>query len=258
MDPTMRPPGGPGFSEPPPLPAYPSSPGTASFNLGDLLGQAFSIYKANFLAFVIIMALVSIPAIVAVVLLGTNPLAAFIPILIGYLIGPIATGAITYGVYEYLSGRSTTVGDCLGVGFANLVPVIGVALLSGLIIVVGMMLCVVPGIIASVVLALAVPVAIQEKPYVTDALRRSASLTEGYRWTVFGVLFVMGSISFILSIPVGVIFGISGHPEYARLAGQLIAIVVGGLAATAPAVMYYRLRSIKESLDVRDIASVFA
>jgi hypothetical protein len=35
-------------------------------------------------------------------------------------------------------------------------------------------------------------------------------------------------------------------------------VVTVGLTATATAVMYYRLRSIKESIDVDQIASVFA
>jgi hypothetical protein len=253
-----QPPGYP--APPPPPPSYggpPVLPGTFSF--GDILGQTFSTYAANFLAFVSITALVSLPAILATLIVGSNPLGAFIPGLIGLVTGPIGTGAITYGVYEYLLGRQTTVGDCLRVGFANVVPVLGVAILSGLIIVAGIILCFVPGLIAMTVLAVAVPVAIQEreKRDILVALRRSAALTEGYRWDVFGVLFVIGAINLGVGIVVGVLFGMTGHIEQARLIAQVIGILVGGLGATAPAVMYYRLRSVKESVDVRDIASVF-
>jgi len=244
---------------PPPPPSYggppPVLPGTFSF--GDILGQTFSTYTANFLAFVTITALVSLPAILATLIVGASPFAAVIPMLVGLVTGPIGTGAITYGVYEYLRGRQTTVGDCLRVGFSKVLPILGVAILTGLIIVVGVILCVIPGLIAATVLALAVPVAIQEQVDVMAALRRSASLTEGYRWTVFGVLFVIGVINGGIGMVIGLLFAASGHPEKAQLVGQIVGILVGGLAATAPAVMYYRLRSVKESVDVRDIASVF-
>jgi hypothetical protein len=229
----------------------------ASFSFGDILGQTFSVYTANFIAFVAITALVSIPAIAVLLLMGSNPFGAVIATLLGAFTGPISTAAITYGVYEYLRGRQTTVGECLRVGLANIGPVFVVALLVGLITLGGMILCIIPGFIAMTVYSVAVPVAIQEKLREMDALRRSSSLTEGYRWDIFGVYFVLGMIGMGLGIVIAMVFGFAGHPEQARLASQFLNILVGGLGAAAPAVMYYRLRSVKESIDVRDLASVF-
>jgi hypothetical protein len=259
MDPTMPPHGGPGAPVPPPLPTYYPSPAPfrQPFTLGSILGEVFSIYKENFLAFVLITALVSIPTIVTVLILAKNPLVGGIAALISMVTGPIGAGAITYGVYEYLSGRQTTIADCLRVGFSKVLPVLGVALLTGLIVAAGMVACIVPGIIAYMVFAVAVPVAIQERVGVLDALRRSSTLTEGHRWDIFGVFFVLGIIMIAVTLPVNMIFIFGGHPERAQLAAQVIQVLVGGLTATAPAVMYYRLRSAKESIDVRDIASVF-
>lgn len=258
MDPQA--PGGSGYPPPPPLPppvygGPPASPATFSF--GDILGQTFAVYTANFVAFVTITALVSIPAIVATLLMGSNPFGVLLSTLIGAFTGPISTAAITYGVYEYLRGRQTTVGECLRVGLANIGPVFVVALLVGLITVGGLILCIIPGFIAMTVYSVAVPVAIQEQLREMDALRRSSSLTEGYRWDIFGVFFVLSMIGLGLGIAIGMVFGFTGHQQQSRLAGQLLGILVGGLSATAPAVMYYRLRSVKESIDVRSIASVF-
>jgi hypothetical protein len=149
------------------------------------------------------------------------------------------------------------VGDCLRVGFANILPVLGVAILTGLIVMGGMILCFVPGFIAMTVYAVAVPVAVEERIGGMDALRRSSSLTEGHRWEIFAVLFIIGMIGSGIGFVVGMAFGLLGKAEQARLFGQLLGIVIGGLSATAPALMYYRLRSVKESVDVRSIASVF-
>jgi len=59
--------------------------------------------------------------------------------------------------------------------------VIGVALLEMLAIVGGFLLLVVPGIIVSLMLMVAVPVAIIERPGVMASLKRSAALTKGIK-----------------------------------------------------------------------------
>jgi uncharacterized membrane protein len=259
MDP--QPPGGSGYTPPPlppPPPVYAGPPASAaSFSFGDILGQTFSVYTANFIAFVTITALVSIPAIAVLLLMGSNPFGVVIATLLGAFTGPISTAAITYGVYEYLRGRQTTVGECLRVGLANIGPVFVVALLVGLITLGGMILCIIPGFIAMTVYSVAVPVAIQEKLGGMDALRRSSTLTEGHRWDVFGVLFVIGLLGGGIGFVIGIIAASIGQGQNAQLFGQILGILVGGLNATAPAVMYYGLRRVKESIDVRDIASVF-
>ena len=41
------------------------------------------------------------------------------------------------------------------------------------------------------------------------------------------------------------------------MASSLVGVLTTGLLATGSAVMYYRLRSVKESVDVDQISSVF-
>ena len=50
-------------------------------------------------------------------------------ILLLALLGLVATGAITYGVFQQLRGQRASLRDCLRVGLARLFPVLGVALL---------------------------------------------------------------------------------------------------------------------------------
>jgi hypothetical protein len=51
---------------------------------------------------------------------------------------------------------------------------------------------------------------------------------------------------------------LAGNQSAYLLAMGTTTVLSTGLSATATAVMYYRLRSIKESIDVDQIASVFA
>ena len=103
---------------------------------------------------------------------------------------------------------------------------------------------------------MSVPAAIEEKLGVFDAMSRSKVLTDGYRGDIFGVLFVVGILNFGATLVLGLLAA-KNQTLMLVLSGikDLLAV---GLSATATAVMYYRLRSVKESIDVDQISSVFA
>jgi hypothetical protein len=235
------------------------------FESGALLGEAFRIYFANFLPFVILTAVAFAPLFYLALF---PPSVGSLQILMGFgtiLCTPVATAAVTYGVFQHMRRRDASVGDCLRVGLSCLFPVLFVAILQALATGVGVILCIIPGILVAIMLAVAVPVAVEERPGVIAALNRSSELTDGYRWQIFGVLFLLGLINFafgLLVIPLS--GGLSGVRSVDAnttraflLTSRLIDLVPTGLSATASAVMYYRLRSIKESIDVEEIASVF-
>ncbi len=251
------------YSAPPSLSSLASlapPPASVGFGVGDLLKQTFSIYGASFAAFTLISALVSIPSILCTVLLGVGTAGNLLGILLSALSGPIGTGAITYGVLEHLRGEPKSVGESLSVGLGKALSVLGVSLLVGLCVAGGLLLCILPGLYVAIVLAVAVPVAVQEKLSGTEALRRSASLTAGHRDTIFTVLFVISLVTITISIGLLLVYGFRNvvHPERQRLWGEILSIPVAALGSTAAAVMYDRLRNIKEaeSVGLHDIAPV--
>ena len=64
----------------------------------------------------------------------------------------------------------------------------------------GTLACLVPGIILVVRWAVSVPAAVTEKTGVSESMSRSTFLTEGFRWDVFGLLFMMGAINLGLTL----------------------------------------------------------
>ena len=50
----------------------------------------------------------------------------------------------------------------------------------------------------------------------------------------------------------------STNPSLSLILSDVLSLFTVGLSATGTAVMYYRLRSLRESIDVDQIASVFA
>jgi hypothetical protein len=98
----------------------------------------------------------------------------------------------------------------------------------------------------------AVPAAVEERPGPVNALRRSAFLTQGQRWPIFGAIFVLG----VLNIGSNLITQLV--PGVGAVLGPLASLMISGIFSTTCAVVYYRLRSFNESIDVDQISSVFA
>lgn len=237
------------------------------FGVGTLLTEAFTIYFANIIPFVILTVLALSPSFVfaawASSLGAEHPLAQFaepVSTLMTFLLAPIATAGIVYGVFQQMRGGSPSLGTCLSIGFSALLPVLGLAIVQGFLVGCATCFFIIPGLMLTVRWVVAVPAAVEERPGIGEALNRSTYLTEGYRWEIFGVLAVLWVLYVGLIAVLTVAFGGETAVQSGgfMLVTSLLEILTTGIAATAYSVMYYRLRSIKESIDVDQIASVFA
>lgn len=76
------------------------------------------------------------------------------------------------------------------------------ALLAGLVILVGFILLIVPGVIFSAWFSLATYAVVEEGTWGVAALRRSRELTRGRTWDMLGVLLLPSFISIIMIVPI--------------------------------------------------------
>lgn len=237
------------------------------FQVGNLLSETFSIYFSNIIPFVILTTLALSPVLVFGAWASSrgaqDPLAlAAEPLsnLLNFFFAPIATAGITYGVFQHMRGRNPSLGTCLSVGLSALLPILLLAIVQGVAIGCATCFFIIPGLMLTVRWIVAVPAAVEERPGLWDALNRSTYLTEGYRWEIFGVLAVLWI--FYVAVIAGLTAAFGGEAAIKSggymLITSILEILTTGIAATAYCVMYYRLRSIKESIDVDQIASVFA
>jgi len=234
--------------------------------VGTILSQTFSVFFGNLPSLGLITLIVLLPVMIAGgwethrTLQGVvDPYLSVGVMLLSLILTPICTGALTYGVFQGIRGEKAEVGDCLRVGFGRMLPVLGLGLVVGILSALGAMLCLVPGLILMTMWSAAVPAAVIEKCGVMEALRRSSFLTSGHRWTVFGVLIVLWLIAMVLGMGVGfvIVIAFGGSLWIMILLQSLVTIVTSGLQATYPTVIYYHLRSAKETIDLDEIASVF-
>ena len=240
-----------------------------SFRVGDVIAHSFSILFRNIVPFGVLSAIVLSPSFLMTVYVGDplDSLAAGIEMgdravleglssILTVVLSLAVTGALVYGASRDLSGHKVGIGECLGRGLATLLPVLGVLILASLGVGIASLLLIVPGIILYVMWWVALPVAVIERPGVIASLKRSAELTKGKRWSVFGVLLITVLISMVLN---GVAtFGglVAGYLGMAILV-WIVQSFTAAFGAIVVAVGYYRLRGEKEGLGVESIASVF-
>jgi hypothetical protein len=184
--------------------------------------------------------------------------------LISLVANAVLQGAIIYGTASYLNGRAASFGDCLGAGLRRCLPLIGLMILMILALMVGAVLLLVPAVMMGVAWIAAVPALVVERTGVFGAFGRSADLTRGRRWPIFGLLIlysvVVGVVQQSLLSVVRAAF-VAATPA-ARLVDQLpvsaaISVLVSVLSSAGMAAIYYELRSTREGVGPEAFAAVF-
>lgn len=124
-------------------------------------------------------------------------------------------------------------------------PYIWIGILSGLAIMVGFILLVIPGIIVLVWLSLSIFTLVIEGARGTDALKRSKAYVEGHWWAVFGRLCLLWLLAFIVSGVSGIVSEIS--PWIENTVGLFVNVLVGPFVVTYLYVLYQDLHGLKEA-----------
>ncbi|MBX3462089.1 MAG: hypothetical protein KF830_02885 [Planctomycetes bacterium] len=232
-----------------------------SLSVGELVGKTFSIYLRKLPALLLLSAIVLAPWIV--LLLSAREAStpsrgvAIAIALLQAVLGMVLTGAVTYGVVQDMLGRPTSLGQVIAIGMQSLLRVLGTGIVVGTVVGIGMLLLIVPGIILQVVLFVAIPVAVMEKKGVGDSMSRSAKLTEGSRWQVFGGAVLVFVVTAGMAVLGAFAFATTSEEEAPLWFEILTAVALGPLSATMGAVCYVLLRQGKEHVDVQQIAGVF-
>ena len=254
--------------------------GGKPFSIGSVIGETFSLYGGNFLKFSLIGILIYLPILVILALtLGVEAVTGagmfdfetgtpdpgavaamagglgltMVLTLVAFALG---SGAITYGAIESKSGQQVSVGGMLGRAFVRMVPLIGASLLVFVLVFLGFMLFVIPGIILSLMMAVVWPVVLAENIGPVEAMRRSRELTKGHKWGIFGAYIVVGILSSLIQSVFLVIVFFGGATG--AILGDLIGSAVSlSLSSTFMAALYTNLRESKEGVSIEQMAAVF-
>ncbi len=264
------------------------------FRVGQVLSRSMAILARNIVPFGILAVLFSLPTFLVTALADPQAgvldpktmqaleygneaairkviwmFAGMIGLLIlGFFLSMLATAAMVYGTFQDLRGVPAGIGASLRHGLRIVLPVLGVTLVYVLLMMLGLVALVIPMFIVLVMFWVAIPTAVVERPGVIASLKRSAALTKGHRWRIFGIYMVILLIASVASSMAQTPLMIGAATSGAGVASpgimitsNILALLVNAffmaLGAVASAVAYHDLRAVKEGFDIDQFATVF-
>lgn len=247
-------------------------------SVGEILDQAFGLYRRNLAVLLTItLACTAVPQIALSVIEVRAPTIAakaailpwYFPALISFVVlSQLAIGASTLVLAEGYLGRELGTGEALRRAWRSIGKIVGLSMSSSLVVFLGLLLLLVPGVIVFAGLTVSTP-ALMIEPNLGPgrAMSRSWELTRGFRWRMLVLLLVPGVIMGVAAIGMGGVLGViaalTGSLSHATAAeaslgfqiaeqviGDVLMIFLTPLIYCVITVAYFDLRVRTEGLDL--------
>ena len=237
-----------------------------NFRVGRTLSNSWRVFNANFVKVFLIAIVVTavyvglsrflprsavpsseVPKLAVLIVIGV------LAILILYT---LAQAAILYVAFQSMRGRVVGIVEALRRGLSRFGAIVGLAILVGCGVWIGLILLIVPGIMFALRWSVALPACVVEGLGPLASMKRSAQLTKGHRWKLFGIFLLLWVVSALAGLLIGLLLKPAG------VAGTQVVQVLWNAAWTAfwyvtLVMIYHDLRVIKEGVDIDQIAAVF-
>jgi len=244
--------------------------------VGSLIGESFSILFGKFLrVFLVAYGPTLLGLLLSGALLGFGVIAGtaapdfggagtaiafLLTIVISIVTYGITTALLVQLAYDAKLGRQIRLGKYLGPAFAALIPIAILSLVVGVLIMIGLALLIIPGLWIYAVFSVVAPAIVIERAGF-GGLGRSVSLTKEYRWPIVGAILLLILIMIVVELVAGFFIGIVstifGSAILDIVLRATISTFGAGLGSILIALIYARLREIKEGVSVDQIAAVF-
>jgi uncharacterized membrane protein len=252
----------------------------ARFEFGRVVGQTFALIGRNFFFFLLTaLIFVGVPQFAAAYFQGQMisnasgdvgaALGANLGVtLLGVALASVLQGMLTRASFDDLSGKGVAMGAAIGDGLRYFFPLVLLGILLGLGVMLGFILLIIPGLILAVRWAVAAPALVIEGLGPTTAMGRSAELSKGSRWPIFGLLLLYVLLSIVVQFGAMMLIGVSGFEPVMLTTLEGMGLVVGIVTAASTAIVtlissvgtaaiYFELRRVTEGMGISDIAAVF-
>lgn len=246
-------------------------------SIGDIFSSTFNLYRSNFLQFFL-------PFLISGIITGvcayaittafpmpetpvipTNPDPAFVYDVLGpwfsslisalvviaalsgfvsWILNSIVYGVVTKNASDHIETGTSNLGASFNYTLSKLPSLLPAQLVTGILIVAGMLLFIVPGVIIAIMFSLVIPTIIIEQTGIFESLGRSRRLV-GQRWgKTFVVMLISGIIVGIPLIVVNAIISYSAvSPLVSQLATNTVTAFLGPILPIALTYLYYSMRT---------------
>jgi hypothetical protein len=272
-----------------------SMPELRPMGIGDILDATFRIYRQRFLVFLLIALIVYVPYAFLVDVFQmsvvtaphsaggvtqrpdfsvTGPAVRHAPptpeinwapfavgavgmLIFAVVLMPLCMAALMHNISASYLGENLSAGQSYARAAPRLLPLLGTQILGGLIVMLGLLLFIIPGIIFSLWFFILAPVVVLEGLAGTKALGRSRELMRGN----LGKAFLLGLLVSILG---GIIGGVLGavaqlipwpHPSLGIFFNTAVQAIVLPIQTAPVILLYYDLRIRKEAFDLQKLSA---
>jgi hypothetical protein len=237
------------------------------FRAGHVFNRTFTVFSRNLLPFCLVSLIASLPNILVyapragAAAQGSAAASAGLMIFLGgvgaMVLSALSQAVVLYGAFDDMRGRPVDLAQSFKVGLSRFFPVLGVAICVPLLAGLAAIALLIPGFIVLTMLFVSMPVCVVERLGPIKSMGRSARLTKGHRWKIFGLWFATIIVALIMqSVLIGLARAIGGS-TLGTIALLAWSAVFGAFNAIMAVVTYHDLRVAKEGVDTDQIASVF-
>jgi hypothetical protein len=239
----------------------------SDFRVGRVLGRAATILSQHFILFFLVGVVAAAPTVLLIQrnaeAMAGGSASTDILIMIGVgvvlamVLGMLSQAVMLHAAFQAMRLRPVNLGDSLRVGLTRVIPIILLAIVMGFLLMLGMIALVVPFFILLTMWWVATPACVVERTGPWTSLKRSAALTKGHRWKVFGTLLLLFVVNVVVSQILEVVLVLVKSDILSIFARLIWAALYGAYNAIAVVMTYHDLRVAKEGIDIEQIASVF-
>lgn len=262
-------------------PSY--TPQLRPLSVGEMLDAGFRLFRARFMTLIlcVLVPVVPLTIIATAVQASVDPNAfdldstetvdsgsalagTLVAALIQFAAAALAIAACFKAISAAYLGEHAGVAESLRYAVGRLLPLLVAYFLVVIIVGLGLVALIIPGIWLAVKLSMAFPAVVFERTGPFAAIGRSWALTKGNWWRVFGTLLVVFLISFVLQIVLAAVAGglLAAGDSVSELAVAIVLTLVNLLAlaltyplwASVTSVVYYDLRVRNEAFDLQLLA----
>ena len=233
------------------------------FRLGHVFAQTFSTLRRHLLPFFLLFVIPSFALNIPVTFTQEDSPFADVAIAMGIsqvlyaVFGAFAGAAVAYAAVNDMRGRPVDMSAALRVALRRFFPALGVTFIVLVLAFIGLPFLFFPAAIVISVYFVVVPACVVEELGPMQSLRRSAVLTKGYRWRIFGLWFAIPIIEAIVQSQLDQAARPFGNNTLILAPQVLWDMVVGAFLAVAAAVTYRDLRIAKEGIEPDQVVTVF-
>jgi hypothetical protein len=237
----------------------------SDFRVGRVLSRSGSVLSRHLLIFIAITAVANLPTLLLFqgggarvpVTPDQSPWLFVVGIILSVILTYLAQAVILHAAFQAMRGKPVSLGESLSVGFSRFFPIFGLAIVLGFLVGLATLALVVPGLILLTMWFVGAPACVVERLGPWTSLQRSAELTKGHRWKIFGLWILLIIISAVVSPLIELALSPLGSWIVTFIVNLAWTAIWGAYYAIAVVVSYHDLRVAKEGIDIEQIASVF-